>query len=79
MKYKKYNSLTKHHILSRSRGGEDINNILFVSIDYHSAYHKLFENLTPDEVILYLNEVWFTKGKFTRPLNWLQKHKRPQK
>ncbi len=65
--------ITQHHILPRSRGGDMRNNILYVDEDFHIAYHKLFVNLTPSEVLLYLQEVWFTKGRFVKPKVWRDK------
>ena len=58
----------KHHIIPKSRGGtNDPDNILIVSREKHEAFHKLFQNRLPDEIISYLNEFWF-KGKLK--LEW---------
>jgi hypothetical protein len=59
-----------HHIIPRSRGGKIVKT---VPADYHKAYHKLFENLTPAEILEYLKQVWFVSGEFERPLEWLNK------
>jgi hypothetical protein len=61
--------LQEHHILPRSRGGKITKT---VPSDYHEAYHKLFENLTPAEILQYLKQVWFNSGEFIRPLEWLR-------
>ncbi len=47
-------SLTnRHHILPRSRGGEDVNgNVLEIDRRAHAILHDVFSNLTPRE---YLN------------------------
>jgi hypothetical protein len=67
------NTLSDHHILPRSRGGQKERNIKRVPKNQHQAYHTLFGNLTPDEVIQYLNEIWFTpRGGFQQATEWLQ-------
>ena len=54
--------LTRHHIIPRSRGGHNINNVSNVPRREHNLYHQLFENLTPIEVVKYLNrEFWNDK------------------
>jgi len=65
----------RHHITPRSRGGTNgKQNLKRVPFNAHTAYHLLFINLTPDEVIRYLNEVWFNPSKaFIRPYDWLLK------
>ena len=64
--------LQGHHVPSKSRGGTKTKP---VPADYHQAYHKLFENLTPGEIQQYLNQVWFdTESEFERPLEWLHKN-----
>ena len=61
-----------HHILPRSRGGDySKHNIKKLEQSYHRAYHKLFENLTPDEIHQYLNEVYFNAYVFVSPAQWL--------
>jgi len=52
-------NIDKHHRLPRSRGGSNRNsNISLVRKDLHVAYHKLFGNDTPDEIVEILNKVW---------------------
>jgi len=70
-----------HHMIPKSRSGVSFGkNLKFVPVGYHRAYHHLFENLTPDEVRLYMDEVWLSSGQFIQPLVWLKHHhKRPQK
>lgn len=62
-----------HHIIPSSRGGEDDKkNIKHTPFNYHTAYHILFENMTPGEIYDYLGDVWFTPGKqFVKPREWL--------
>ena len=46
---------TKHHIVPTSRGGVDSTyNIAFLKRWEHECYHMLFQNLTPDEIIIRL-------------------------
>ena len=54
------NKLTKHHIIPSSRGGSGLeNNLSFIPTKLHEAYHILFINRTPDEIIDYLvNDFW---------------------
>lgn len=43
---------TKHHIIPLSRGGKrNKTNILLKTTSEHAAYHTLFSNLTPKEII----------------------------
>jgi 3-deoxy-D-manno-octulosonic-acid transferase len=66
---------TAHHIKSQSRFpklAKDDTNIKYVPIDFHVAYHRLFDIMTPEEVIEYLNDVWFTANNFIRPTQWLK-------
>jgi len=65
----------RHHITPKSRGGGNEKlNLKRTPFNYHTAYHTLFDNLTPDEVIEYLKEVWFTPSKaFIRPHDWLER------
>ena len=43
---------SKHHIKPRSRGGgSNLENIAHVDIRKHQAYHTIFNNKTPDEII----------------------------
>lgn len=39
----------KHHILPRSRGGKDENNIVSLPANFHQAWHLMFDNLTVQE------------------------------
>lgn len=51
---------TTHHILPRSRGGsDDKSNLARVAHKEHDLYHRLFENMTPEEILSYLvNYFW---------------------
>ena len=66
----------EHHIVPSSRGGEKYKqNKKVVPKNFHVAYHKIFANLTPVEVVKYLKMVWFNpNGSFIHPDEWLSKH-----
>ncbi len=56
--------LTKHHIIPQSRiNGKKKGNICKVPRILHERYHALFGNMTPIEIIEFLNEV-FWKNAF---------------
>jgi len=63
---------TEHHIVPQSRDGGKGKNVKIVPSDFHCAYHKLFANMTPSEVVFYLAEVWFTYKTFVSPEDWLK-------
>lgn len=67
----------EHHVLPSSRGGTgQEENMKTVPTKYHRAYHLLFANLTPREIVLYLMEMWFMAGKpYVRPEEWLKQRK----
>ena len=45
-------SMTRHHVLPISHGGTNVStNILYKPEREHRAYHVLFENKTPEEII----------------------------
>ena len=49
---KKY---SQHHIIPRSRGGvTTLGNTVMLTRSEHEAYHTLFANKNPDEIIDYL-------------------------
>ena len=58
---------TRHHRVPRSRGGSEIpGNIWKLPRRYHEAYHHFFGNLTPEEAIRYIREVFLgEKNKWT--------------
>lgn len=71
MKEQKQDPETSHHILPRSKGGKNSKNIKQVPNSYHEAYHKLFQNMTPCEIIIYLEKMWFTTRPFVPPQKWI--------
>jgi hypothetical protein len=62
------NQITRHHIIPRSRGGRTIeDNIAHVPNREHEAYHALFSNRTPDEILRYLvDDFWNGDDKYIR-------------
>ena len=43
---------SKHHIIPRSRGGDSrLENIAYLNIKKHQAYHTMFDNRTPNEIV----------------------------
>jgi hypothetical protein len=43
---------SRHHIVPRSRdGSDDKNNIVRLEDTYHRAFHRIFQNMAPDEQI----------------------------
>jgi hypothetical protein len=59
-KMNKEAEITSHHITPSSRGGtDDPENIAYIVDKYHRRYHKLFSNMTPDEIIIILVECFW--------------------
>jgi hypothetical protein len=53
---------SEHHIVPTSRGGEDLpENKISLNPKIHSAWHTLFGNLLPEEVITLIGHRWTTK------------------
>ena len=51
--------ITKHHRNPRSRGGtSNVKNISLVDYDDHVAWHKLFDNYSPETICRMINDVW---------------------
>lgn len=59
----------RHHVVPRSRcAGLKINperkgNVVWVNAEAHQTYHKLFGNMTPREILIYLVEEWWGGDK----------------
>jgi hypothetical protein len=55
---KKRHTLTKHHLIPTSRGGTNHpDNIKRLRDHFHIAFHKVFDNATPDEQIKKILEI----------------------
>jgi hypothetical protein len=62
---------SNHHIIPRSREGSDHpKNILKIPRMYHELLHQFFGNLTPDEMIEFIEIVFKGKGRKRRKRNW---------
>lgn len=61
---------TRHHIRPRSRKNKN-SNIAFIPRVNHEAYHTLFTNMTPDEIIRHLIEHYWNDQ-----WHWLNKVKK---
>ena len=76
MKKTKNYKKTKHHIIPTSRGGKNLeSNISYVPNQQHEAYHHLFINRNPDEIIDYLvNDFW--KGETKWVDRYIERYKK---
>ena len=63
--------LTKHHVLCSSRGGTNTyENIKMLPDNIHEAFHHLFANLTPEEIIVYLTQEFFNNKEYVSAEKW---------
>ncbi len=47
-----------HFLLPKSRGGDNsLNNLLWINIEKHEAWHRIFKNATAEEVLNLLERV----------------------
>lgn len=52
-------SITRHHRITRSAGGDNSErNISLVQEQHHRAWHLLFRDDSPEEIVKKLNAVW---------------------
>lgn len=79
------NKITKHHIIPKSRGGnKDLENIVGLPANLHQAYHTIFSNRTPDEIVEHLAEFYwnggweYVKQAYEAHLNYLETIKEPR-
>ena len=65
MSRKRRDRPTRHHVIPSSKGGSNREeNICWVSNEKHQLYHRMFGNMTPDEiledlVVNYWNGQWY--------------------
>lgn len=60
MKRKNQNKKTKHHIIPQSRlEGKGVLNVCKVAEKQHNLYHSLFGNMTPKEIVRFLNKTFW--------------------
>ena len=63
-KRRKNQALTTHHIIPRSRGGSDEpDNLILIMESYHDKYHDLFQNMTPQEILIFLETYFWGNQK----------------
>ena len=63
---KRPNTIHRHHIICRSRGGDKLGDENIARIDgrLHMKYHSLFGNLLPSEILAWLESYfWNNKRK----------------
>jgi hypothetical protein len=53
----KREGLNVHHIRASSRGGGSRDNLVVLPIEWHANWHKLFVNMTLEEVHRFINVV----------------------
>jgi len=49
--------LSAHHIRPSSRGGGGRNNLVLLPVQWHANWHKLFVNMTVDEVHTFIDQI----------------------
>ena len=58
MKFRKKNKMNRHHLVNKvNGGGANMQNILWIKVDRHQFWHRIFGNLSLDEVITLLLRV----------------------
>ncbi len=56
-------AVTDHHIIPLSRNGPDVKeNKTDITVYFHDRYHELFGNMTPSEILAFL-ETYFWKNQ----------------
>ena len=64
------NKLTKHHIIPKSRGGGNGENVKYLPENFHISFHKIFGNMLIDEVIEFIEIVFLDKRKRRKKKTW---------
>lgn len=57
--------LNSHHIYPSSRGGGGRHNLVLLPMEWHACWHKLFVNMTVDEVHIFIEEVMTPNTEWT--------------
>jgi hypothetical protein len=61
------NQMSAHHIIPKTRGGEDTpENKVYLTKWIHRKWHDLFRELTPEEAIEWIKTVMVVRGKWER-------------
>ncbi|MEA3273280.1 MAG: hypothetical protein U9Q72_01640 [Patescibacteria group bacterium] len=64
------NKLTRHHLVPRSRGGGNGDNVVYIPEHRHVSWHAFFGNLTPMEAIEYIELVFMGKKRAKIKRKW---------
>lgn len=61
----RHGELTRHHMYPSSQGGQTVpSNLLGVPDRIHQAWHYLFMNMTPEQVMAFVATYWSPAGYF---------------
>ena len=53
----KFEGLDRHHVTPQSRDGGHWDNIVILPVEYHRNWHKLFCNMTVEEIHQFIDEL----------------------
>jgi hypothetical protein len=67
-----HKKLTRHHIIPRSRGGGNGENVVEIPTHQHECWHAFFGNLNPIEAIEFIEIVFLGKGRRKKKKKWTQ-------
>jgi len=60
------NDPSRHHVIPQSRGGgNEYENIKIIPKRFHNLWHDFFGNLTPEEAIQFIKEVFLNENRKT--------------
>lgn len=63
----------RHHIRPKSRGGGSHRNLVTLPVEFHAAYHKLFVNMTVEEVHIFIDAIMQPDTRWSyRDLHYLR-------
>lgn len=65
--------MDRHHVIPKSRGGGSGDNLLPIPRFFHETYHALFGNLTPCEVVYFMEIIFTGKGLEKAKKKWTPK------
>lgn len=58
-------SMDTHHIIPSSRGGGVRHNLVILPVEFHANWHKLFVNMTVDEVHAFIDIIMVPNCEWT--------------
>lgn len=63
----------RHHIRPKSRGGGSYKNLVTLPVEFHAAFHKLFVNMTIEEVHAFIDTIMVPDTSWShRDLHYLR-------